>query len=153
MQIVRIDDTNTVVEEFNGSYPLLVQLSDRFCVAPPHVKVGWTLDTEAGKFNPPARKRWITNLAFDNRFTIDERVRIELAATLDPSMDQAQKEQAMKLRVRLDRAKKATYTDLDRVDTREGVQMFEAANLLDAPGRALIILDGPIAEHEYIPGA
>ena len=41
----------------------------------------------------------------------------------------------------------ANYIDLDRTDTRAGVQVLEAATIL-AAGRALEILDAPIAAHE-----
>lgn len=41
----------------------------------------------------------------------------------------------------------ATFIDLDRPDTRAGVQALEAAGLL-IEGRALEILDAPVLAHE-----
>ena len=41
----------------------------------------------------------------------------------------------------------ATFIDLDRPDTRAGVQALEAAGLL-IQGRALEILDAPVLDHE-----
>jgi hypothetical protein len=41
----------------------------------------------------------------------------------------------------------ATFIDLDRADTREGVQALETAGILTA-GRALQILDDPIQDFE-----
>ena len=151
-RLVEIDENNVVIAIHTPNLPLRTQLSDRFCVAPDHVEKGWDYHPETEKFSPPGRRRWLTNLAFDNRFTVTERVNIELASLIEPGMTQEQKRQALELRVELERAKKATYTDLDRADTRAGVQKFEAFNLI-GPGRAAEILDGPIAEHEFHPDA
>ena len=93
-------------------------------------------------------KRHMTVLAFRNRFTKSEKVRVELAAIDDPAADLAQRERAATVRVGQADLAAATYVDVDRVDTREDVQAFETMGLLDGPGRALAILDDEIQPHE-----
>jgi len=93
-------------------------------------------------------KRHITVLAFRNRFTKSEKVRIELAAIDDSAADLAQRERAAIVRVGQADLAAATYVDVDRVGTRDDVQAFENMGLLDAPGRALAILDDEIQPHE-----
>lgn len=114
---------------------------------------GWTFDGES--FHPPiavevpatpgARK--ITNLAFDLRFTTEERIAIEMASLDDPAAPLAQRKQAAEVRVSLQRANKAGFTDLDDPVTRTGVEQFELLGLI-APGRSAAILDGPIDDRE-----
>lgn len=100
----------------------------------------------------PPEVRHMTVLAFRNRFTKSEKVRIELAAIDDPAADLAQRERAAIVRVGQADLAAATYVDVDRADTREDVQAFEAMGLLDAPGRALAILDDEIQAHERYYG-
>lgn len=104
--------------------------------------------------------RHITILAFDNRFTDLELAAIDLAAidvpfeddgvTPVPKSDQ-RRVQAAIMRARMKKSEKATYIDLDRPDTRAGVQQFETFGLI-GPGRALEILDAPIQDHERFRG-
>lgn len=96
--------------------------------------------------------RHMTVLAFRNRFTKTEKVRVELAAIDDPGADLAMRERAATVRVGQADLAAATYVDVDRADTREDVQAFEAMGLLDAPGRALAILDDEIQPHERYYG-
>jgi len=91
--------------------------------------------------------RHITNLAFDLRFTMEERVKMELAALDNPSASLEQRTQSAVLRVILERSRKAEYTDLDDPTTRAGVEQMEALGLL-AQGRATEILDTAIASQE-----
>lgn len=100
----------------------------------------------------PPEVRHMTVLAFRNRFTKSEKVRIELAAIDDPAAGLAQRERAAIVRVGQADLAAATYVDVDRADTREDVQAFEAMGLLDAPGRALAILDDEIQAHERYYG-
>ena len=93
----------------------------------------------------------ITGLAFRNRFTRAEKITLELAALDDPGATLAHRQQAAALRADLKDQERATYIDLDRTDTREGVQALEAAGLLGA-GRALEILDAPVQPHERYRG-
>ena len=97
---------------------------------------------------PPPEIRHMTVLAFRNRFTKSEKVRIELAAIDDPAADFAQRERAAMVRVGQADLAAATYVDVDRAGTRGDVQAFESMGLLDAPGRALAILDDEIQPHE-----
>ena len=99
---------------------------------------------------PPARH--VTVLAFRNRFTKTEKVRIELLSMNDPAANVQQRERAATIRVGQADLAVATYVDLDLADTRIDVLAFEAMDLLDARGRALEILDGPIAESEKYYG-
>jgi len=101
---------------------------------------------------PPPAPRHMTVLAFRNRFTKTEKVRVELAAIDDPAAELAMRERAAVVRVGQADLAAATYVDVDRADTREDVQAFEAMGLLDAPGRALAILDDEIQPHERYYG-
>lgn len=84
--------------------------------------------------------RQITRLAFLDRFTDAEAVAIDLAsmgATVE----------AASVRRYLSKVNAATFIDLDRADTRAGVQALEAGGLL-GEGRALEIMDAPVEQHE-----
>ena len=120
---VLVDLTAEEIEELQASQPITV--------APP---------------------RHMTVLAFRNRFTRAEKVRIELAAIDDPAGDQMLRERAATVRVGQADLASATYVDVDREDTRGDVLAFEAMGLLDGAGRALAILDDPIQPHERFPG-
>lgn len=91
--------------------------------------------------------RHVTVLAFLNRFTQAERISADLASIDSPSSTLSQRQQAAALRDDMARTKAAVYIDLDRADTRTGVQLLETVGLI-AAGRAAIILDGPIQPHE-----
>ena len=93
----------------------------------------------------------ITVLAFRNRFTQSEKIAIEVAQLDNPSSTLAERSRAAGLRSSQTDVAVATYIDLERADTREGVQMLEAVGLL-AVGRAIEILDSEIQQHErYVP--
>jgi hypothetical protein len=96
---------------------------------------------------PAPDPRHITGLAFRNRFTRAEKTAIELAALDDPSAPMAQRQASAALRADLKDQESATYIDLDRDDTRAGVQALETAGLL-AAGRALEILDATVQPNE-----
>ena len=84
--------------------------------------------------------RHITTLAFLNRFTDAEAITIDLGsigATVE----------AASLRRYMSKVNAATFIDLDRPDTRAGVQALEDGGVL-AAGRALAILDAPIQPEE-----
>lgn len=95
---------------------------------------------------PPARSR-ITRLAFRNRFSTAELVALEMAAIDDPAAAAPQRQLAASLRVMQANLQAATFIDLQRPDTRAGVQQLEAVGLL-AAGRALAILDAPVEDSE-----
>ena len=95
--------------------------------------------------------RPVTRLAFDNRFTQAERISVDLASIDDPGAETARRAQAAALRDMRTQVNNATYIDLDRPDTRAGVQQLEAAGLL-GEGRATEILDAPIRPDEAWQG-
>lgn len=84
--------------------------------------------------------RRITRLAFLSRFADAEAVAIDLASI-------GEAPQATGMRRYVSKVNAATYIDLDRADTRAGVQALEAAGVL-AAGRALQILDAPVQPEE-----
>jgi hypothetical protein len=61
------------------------------------------------------------------------------------------RQQAAMLRASQADQRDATYIDLDRADTRNGVQALEAVGIL-AAGRALQILDAPVTEEDRFKG-
>lgn len=84
--------------------------------------------------------RRITRLAFLSRFSDAEAVAVDLASI-------GATPQAAGMRRYVSKVNAATYIDLDRADTRAGVQALEAAGVL-AAGRALQILDAPVQPEE-----
>ena len=112
--------------------------------------MGASYSAETGEFTQPKPappKRHITNLAFRQRFTRSEKVALEMAALDNPSASIEQRAQAAALRADLKDQEQATYIDLDRADTRAGVQMLETAGLIGV-GRAAQILDTPVQDAE-----
>ena len=107
-----------------------------------------------GEFTPPAPvpvRRLITRLAFDNRFTQAESVALEIAQLDDPAASMPARQAAAALRASQRKVDRARYIDLDRPDTRAGVEALETAGLL-AAGRALEILDDEIEDAERYTG-
>ena len=96
---------------------------------------------------PPPLDTRITRLAFRNRFTQAEKVTMEIAALDNRAATMPQRQQAAALRANQADLAAATFVDLQRPDTRAGVQMLETAGLL-AAGRALEILDAPVQPEE-----
>jgi hypothetical protein len=97
---------------------------------------------------PPVDKR-ITKLAFRSRFTLQEKVIIEMAALDNPAAEMPARQNAAALRAYLDDVRTASFINLDRADTRGGVLQLEALGII-AAGRALEILDTPpTAEERY----
>lgn len=94
--------------------------------------------------DPGPIRRWVTKLAFRQRFTAIERASITYAAR------QASPE-AAGIQSYLDDVQAATYIDLERVDTRAGVEALEAETLL-ASGRSAEILDDPVGYDEEYRG-
>ena len=88
----------------------------------------------------PLPQRAITRLAFLNRFTDAEAISIDLAS-------QGTTPQAAAMRRYMSKVQAADFIDLDREDTRAGVQALEAAGLL-TDGRSSEILDAPALDHE-----
>jgi hypothetical protein len=93
----------------------------------------------------------ITKLAFRNRFTQAEKVAIEIAALDDPAAPMQQRALAAALRANQADIQAAQYVDLNREDTRTGVQTLESVGLI-AVGRAEVILDTAPTEQEVYRG-
>ena len=89
----------------------------------------------------------ITRLAFRNRFTMGEKAAMEIAGLDNAAAPMAQRQQAAVLRAYMADVAASTFVDLQRPDTRAGVQQLQALGLL-AAGRAAVILDTPPAPHE-----
>jgi len=123
----------------------------------PRPSIGWTYSEEAGfiapvqasepDITPAPESNIITNLAFDRRFTLQERVEIELESQHDPAADMEQRAQAATLRVIQERAKKALFIDLADPETQSGVMYMEQVGLLTTE-RAIEILTAPIQPGE-----
>lgn len=124
--------------------------ASEFVPCPEGVQVGWLYD--GAVFSPPVTPEpvedWrVTRLAFRNRFTTAEKVALEIAALDNPAAAMPARAQAAALRANQADLAAATFVDLQRADTRAGVQALEAGGLL-AAGRALAILDAPVEAHE-----
>ncbi|WP_243021762.1 hypothetical protein [Simplicispira sedimenti] len=100
----------------------------------------WRLAADQPEQVPAPVLRHITRLAFLSRFADAEAVAIDLASI-------GATPQAAGMRRYMSKVNAATYIDLDRADTRAGVQALEAAGVL-AAGRALQILDAPVQPEE-----
>jgi len=100
----------------------------------------WRLAADQPEQVPAPELRRITRLAFLSRFSDSEAVAIDLASI-------GATPQAAGMRRYMSKVNAATYIDLDRADTRAGVQALEAAGML-AAGRALQILDAPVQPEE-----
>lgn len=89
---------------------------------------------------PPAPPVRVSRLAFISRFTDAEAIAIDLAS-------QGATVPAASMRRYMQKVNAAEFIDLNRADTRSGVQALEAAGLL-AAGRAAVILDTTPTEQE-----
>ena len=94
----------------------------------------------------------LTKLAFRNRFTMAEKVAMEIAFLDDPGAAIALRQQAAALRANLADIASASYIDLTQPDTRDGVLALESAGLL-ATGRAAAVLDSPVVDSERYKAA
>lgn len=113
----------------------------------------WYVETPMPEPAPVATVRHITKLAFRNRFTTAEKTALELAAPHNPSLAVNHQSNllAASLRASFADQRDATHIDIDRADTRAGVQALEQYGLI-AAGRAAQILDTDPQPHEvYLP--
>lgn len=104
-----------------------------------------------GSINAENQGWKITKLAFRQRFTSAEKAGIEIAALDDPLAPMQQRALAASLRANQADVQAATYIDLQRPDTRAGVQTLETYGLI-AAGRAAVILDTPPTPEEIYKG-
>lgn len=100
---------------------------------------------------PPEPPRYLTKLAFRNRFTPAEKVAIEIACLDDPSAPMVQRQQAAMLRASQADQRDATFINPKLPATRNGTLMLESAGILGV-GRALQILDAPVTDDELFRG-
>lgn len=97
-------------------------------------------------------ERFVTRRAFRARFTQAERVRIDLASIDDPAGTAEARALASEIRASQRDVSDSPYVDLDLARTRGGVLALQDAGLLDAAGRALVILDAAIQPDErWVP--
>lgn len=127
----------------------------------PRPGIGWLYDGQA--FTPPAAEPepepdanpdgpgpFLSNYAFDMRYTLPERIAIKrLADQRNP--DGSYTDTALAVQVNVERAQKAKFVNPQRAETRNGVMQFVALGVL-TQARALEILDTPIQPFEaYTP--
>lgn len=101
--------------------------------------------------NAAADSTKITVLALRNRFTTNEKIAIDLASLDNPALTMEQRALAASVRVMMADIAVATYIDLNRPDTRAGVQALETYGIIGA-GRASQILDTPPTALELYKG-
>lgn len=91
----------------------------------------------------------ITVLAFRKRFSLTEKVNLELASTTNPDPETSieQKTMAATLRVMMKDLETALYIDLEDPEVVNGLNIMESFQLI-APGRANEILTNPIMPSE-----
>lgn len=106
-----------------------------------------TLDTWIAANPEVASQSIITVLAFRNRFTQAEKIAIEFATLDNPSAPMANRQLAAAFRAMMKDVDAATFIDLARQDTIDGVTAFETYGVIGA-GRANQILTAPIASIE-----
>ena len=100
--------------------------------------------------NPDGSGPFLSNYAFDMRYTLLERIAIkQLADQRNP--DGSFTTTAYAVQVNVERAAKAKFVNPQRAETRNGVMQFVALGVL-TEARALEILDTPIQPFEaYTP--
>lgn len=96
---------------------------------------------------PSTPTRYITKLAFRQRFTNAERVAIEIAALDNASATQVERETAAAIRSYMKDVEVSNYIDLDRTDLQAGVNFLASIGLL-SPERVDEIILGDILDSE-----
>lgn len=103
----------------------------------------------------PTGPRKITKLAFRNRFTPGEKIKVEMACLDNPAAPMVERAQAAALRASQLDAMAASHVDLTPgpllEKTRATMMPFEAAGIL-AAGRVSVILDTAPTEEELFHG-
>lgn len=99
----------------------------------------------------PTRPRLVARYSFRQRFTLSEKVALELAAVDVATASTPQRQLAAALRANMADQRDASYIDLDLPATRAGVQSLEDAGLI-APGRTVQIIDAPVQDFERYTG-
>lgn len=155
MEYVTFDpDTGALTGGYTAQEPAE---GENFIEVGPEQRANWTLYQANSERNglellppvvPAPLPRHITGFAFRERFTHDEKVRIDLASIDNPAAPLAERKLSASIRVMLADIAAARRVDLDMPKTRVGVETLEAAGLLDGEGRALEILDAEIVDDE-----
>ena len=100
--------------------------------------------------SPDGDGPFLSNYAFDMRYTLPERIAIkQLADQRNP--DGSFTTTAYAVQVNVERAAKAKFVNPKRAETRNGVMQFVALGVL-TEARALEILDAPIQPNEEYRG-
>lgn len=99
----------------------------------------------------PTRPRLVARYSFRQRFTLSEKVALELASVDVSTASTPQRQLAAALRANMADQRDASYIDLDLPATRAGVQSLEDAGLI-APGRTVQIIDAPVQDSERYAG-
>lgn len=96
--------------------------------------------------NPDGSGPFLSNYAFDMRYTLPERIAIKRLAD-ERNPDGSYTDTALAVQVNIERAQKAKFVNTQLEATRKGVMQFVALGVLTQE-RALDILDAPIQPHE-----
>lgn len=136
-----VDESGVYIGGFDGAEPPIGSIE--VTEAPRDARETW----QNGAWTPappdPLSRR-VTVLAFRNRFTQEEKVKIELAAIDNPDGTLEQRQGAAAIRANLSDIMAANYIDLLQENARDGVYSLEVVGIIGA-GRAEEILDGPIS--------
>jgi len=106
-----------------------------------------TLDTWILSNDVEVEDKKITVLAFRNRFTLTEKVTLEMASIDNSAADMTTRSLSATLRVIMKDMETAIFIDLGDPKTQSGVQMMEQYQLITA-GRSNEILNNPISPLE-----
>lgn len=128
------------IEILNGEGAVINTISASEAFAESAYPGAWRIAAVQPVEAAASQPRHVTRLAFLSRFTDAEAVSIDLASI-------GSTVPAASMRRYMSKVNAATFIDLDRPDTRAGVQALEAGGVL-AAGRALEILDAPIQPEE-----
>src|SRR5687768_6538468 len=136
MFLIKLNLDNTVTSAVPASdatsIPLRTPLDSSYMFSHVRPELGQVFDPEAKEFVNPPRKRWLTKLAFDSRFTMSEAAKLKVQQVF-PQRDPEESDIAYtarcnvpaQLQVMQSRLNMATYIDLDRADTIQSVQLLE----------------------------
>lgn len=91
----------------------------------------------------------ITKLAFRNRFTSEEKIKLELSSIDDPSASIEIRQMQAAIRVYMKDLDSATWVDMSSTNTITGLNQLELMGLINH-GRATEIINGPIQEWERL---
>ena len=140
--VAEADYISTIEQEFQHVEVIDTLIEQNLNIAP-----GWGWTQQDGFIRPPdpepvIEPKKITRLAFLNRFTDAEAIALDLAS-IGTTVE------AASIRRYMQKVNAATFIDLTREDTIDGVGQLESVGLIGT-GRADQILGAPIAEQERV---